>query len=178
VYLGVFVSILLFYILPKLPSFTFSPRLGWVVVIALAGVLQLAWMPVTNYYDLRRPLWEPEKQLAEDIASHYQGGAIAIPENRPSLTYTLARYQGISAENLQSQMYDPFFYFEDEDPFANWTQNRQAIAHWVNKLNIRLLVYPSRKETYNEMVMREEGLFQYLGAVHRGKLVIYKVMSQ
>ena len=178
VYLGVFVSILLFYILPKLPSFTFSSRLGWVAVIALAGVMQLAWMPVTNYYDLRRPLWEPEKQLAEDIASHYQGGAIAIPENRPSLTYTLARYQGISAENLQSQMYDPFFYFKDEDPFANWTQNRQAIADWVHKLDIRLLVYSSRKDTYNEMVTREEGLFQYLGTAYGGKILIYKVMSQ
>ncbi len=178
VYLGVFVSILLFYILPKLPSLTFSSRLGWVVIVTLAGVLQLAWKPVTNYYDLRRDLWEPEKQLAEDVAAHYQGGAIAIPENRPSLTYTLARYQGISAENLQSQMYDPFFYFEDEDPFTNWDQNRHAIADWIHKLNIRLLVFSSRKDTYNEMVMREEGLFQYVGTAYGGKILIYRVMSQ
>lgn len=119
VYIGVFVSILLLYILPKLPSRTLGLRLGWVAILTLACLMQLAWKPVTNFYDLRRPLWGPEKQLAEDIISHYQGGAIAIPENRPSLTYTLAHYQGISAENLQSQMYDPFFYFEDEDPFAN-----------------------------------------------------------
>jgi|GEM_PF-1149608 len=178
VYLGVFVSILLLYLLPKPPSRKLFLSIGWVAILALACLLQLAWKPVLNYYDIRRDLWGPEKQLAEDITSHYQGGAIAIPENRPSLTYTLARYQGISAENLQSQMYDPFFYFEDEDPFANWTQNRQAIADWVNKLNIRLLVFSSRKDIYNEMVMREEGLFQYLGTAYRGKILIYKVMSQ
>ena len=178
VYLGVFVSILLLYKLPKLYSRTLFLNLGWVSILALACLVQLAWKPVLSYYEKWEGKWISEKQLAEDIAPHYHGGAIAIPEDRPSLTYTLARYQGILAENLQSQMYDPFFYFEDEDPFANWTQNRQAIAHWVNKLNIRLLVFSSGKEIYNEMVMREEGLFQYLGTAFGGRIQIYKVMSQ
>lgn len=175
IYLGVFASILFLYQLPKLPSRTLFLSLGWVAILASAGLLQLAWKPVLSYYEERTPRWDAEKKAAEEIALHYKGGAIVIPESRPSLTYTLARYQGITAENLQSQMYDPFFYFEDDDPFANWTQNRQVIADWIDKLDVRMLVFYANRATYKEMVLREEGWFRHVGTVLDGKAVIYEV---
>lgn len=158
-YLGVFVSILLMAIATKVRSRILGLTVAWALILVIGAAMQLAWIPVLNFYEERKSLWQDELALGREIASYYQGGSIAIHETRPSLTYILARYYGVPAESFQSQMYDPFYYFEPGDPFANWQQNREAVATWLTKLDIQLLVFPKSKAHYIEMVEREPEWF-------------------
>ena len=175
-YLGVFISILLMAMATRLRSRILGLTVAWALILVIGAAMQLAWIPVLNYYEERTHLWPDEMELGSEIASFYQGGSIAVPENRPSLIYVLARYHNVSADSFQSQMYDPFFYM-DGDPFANWEQSRGVIADWLSKLDIRLLVFPDRKQNYQEMVQREPTWFEYAGSVYRGKLIVYEVVQ-
>ena len=118
-YLGIFFTLVLFYmVLPRIENRRLRVISGWIVIALVLGVSQLAWQPILSTYDNGREIWSHEKTLANDIAAKYEGGTILIPEDRPYLTYLLARDHDISGKNLQGQMYDPFAYFDVDDPFA------------------------------------------------------------
>lgn len=174
IYIGVLISILLLSELQKKVSNGFGLRMGWVLVGVVLVSVQFAWLPLLQYYGDRTFIWEEERRLGEEVASIYRGGSIAVPENRPGLTYVLAKQQGVAAESFQSQMYDPFFYSDSPDPLANWTEFRVEIAEWARKLDIRLLIFADRKETYKDMV-ELENWFRFQGTGVRGKLLFYSV---
>jgi hypothetical protein len=173
---GIFVSILLLDTLPKISSRRLWLIVGWLIILGLVGSLQLAWEPIMGYYERPKGHWTAIKQMAEEIASFYESGTVSIPEDRPLLTYALVRYQGFTAEQLQGQMYDPFFYFEDDDPFENWSNNRGAVADWLEKSNIQLIIFTMGRETYTEMINREDGWFKYLASPYEGLYQVYQVV--
>jgi hypothetical protein len=74
-------------------------------------------------------------------------------------------------------MYDPFAYFE-ADPFANWQHNKGAITDWLRRLDIRLMVFYTGKETYEEMIRLEPAWFRQLGTLYRGSVQVYEVLVQ
>ena len=73
-------------------------------------------------------------------------------------------------------MYDPFAYFEVEDPFAVWDQSRPLLENWLVKDDINLLTFYIDKKNYQEMIRREPWWFQHLATSGRGRIEIYKVM--
>lgn len=173
IYLGIFLSIAVFRYFSggDEPG---NPRRAWVAIGAVALAIQFAWIPLMGYYDGIRPLWEQEKELADQIASKYEGGNIAFPEGRSALTYALVQYHDIPARAFQSQMYDPFAYIEG-DPFQEWDQNRQAVADWFSRMDIRLLVYDIKKTDYEKLVDAEPAWFHRLGSGFRNEIKIYEV---
>jgi len=179
IYTGIFITVLLLHFLPaKLEAGrrrTAGQIFGWSVVLALAVGIQLAWKPVLNYYNERADLWTSQKLAARQVASYYDGGTIVIPSGLPGLTYTLVRFEGIPGQALQSSMYDPFFYMKTGDPFEDWESNRQEIAAWIDKLDIRLLTFDRGNRTYQEMVSREPDWFRQLAPGADGHLEIYRV---
>jgi hypothetical protein len=176
-YLGIFIVLLLFYVvLPRIENSRLGKILGWIVIVLVLGVSQLAWQPILRTYDNGRDIWSHEETLANDIASKYEGGTILIPEDRPYLTYLLVRDHGITGRNLQGQMYDPFAYFDVEDPFAVWDQSRPILERWLIKDDIRLIAFYGGKKDYEEMIRREPWWFQHLATSGRGRIEIYKVM--
>jgi hypothetical protein len=72
-------------------------------------------------------------------------------------------------------MYDPFAYIEG-DPFANWAESRQAVIGWLEREQIRLVVFHTSKETYQEMVRREPALFRFVRTVGDGAFQVYEVI--
>ncbi len=178
-YLGIFFALILFNVaLRRHKNQRIWLALGWVVFVLVLGTSQLIWQPIMRTYDNGREIWSHEKILANDIASNYEGGTILIPEDRPFLTYLLVRDHGISGRNLQGQMYDPFAYFEVDDPFAVWDESRQAIERWFVKDDIRLLAFYRGKKVYEEMIRREPWWFSHLATVHNGSVEIYKATVQ
>ena len=173
-YIGIFFAIALLYVLPRYAPRRTSMVFGWAAIIAVFGVAQLAWKPLLDYYDPLRVIWERESELADEVAVHYQGGTISIPEDRQALTYALARFHGVEGENLDGQMYDPFAYFSG-DPFANWDENRQAIRAWLIDRNITLIVFYRGKANYEQMVSREPGWFEQVGSTYGDAILIYQV---
>ena len=176
-YVGIFLIVLLLYILPKLKFRSVWLAFGWSVFIVGLVVSQWAWQPILGYYMPLNDIWSAEKQLAEDVAAQYQGGTVSIPEDRPYLTYALVQYHGISGENIDGQMYDAFAYIEG-DPFARWDERSETIRNWLDRQDIKLLVFYSGKWNYEEMIRREPGWFNYLSTVNRDTVQIYEVLSQ
>jgi hypothetical protein len=159
----------------KVRSRILGLTVAWALILVIGAAMQLAWIPVLNFYEERKPLWPEELALGREVASYYQGGSIAIHETRPSLTYVLARNYGVPAGSFQSQMYDPFYYFGTGDPFENWQQNREVVANWLTKLDIRLLVVPGFKANYFEMIRREPEWFGVQVPTQMGTYFIYEV---
>jgi hypothetical protein len=174
-YLGIFLAFILMYVLLRRIKYRrIWLGLSWMVVLLVLAVSQLAWQPIMRTYDNGREIWALEKMLANDVASNYEGGTILIPEDRPYLTYLLVRDHGISGRNLQGQMYDPFAYFEADDPFAVWEESRQAIERWLVRDDIRLLVFYRGKNTYEEMIRREPSWFSHMATLYNGAIEIYE----
>jgi len=176
-YLGIFLAIALLYLLPRLPpARPIWLGVGWVTVGAVLIISQLAWPPILGYYQPLNEVWSAEKQLANDIAEVYSDGTIAIPEDRPGLTYALVEYHGISAQHLQGEMYDPFFYFKG-DPFTDWDTSWKVVQSWLTKNDIHLLVFYGSNGNYTKMIEREPSAFRYLKTVNRGTILVYEVIN-
>ena len=178
-YLGIFFALILFnVVLRRYKNHRIWLALCWVAFILVLGISQLIWQPIMRTYDNGREIWSYEKILANDIASNYEGGTILIPEDRPFLTYLLARDHGILGKNLQGQMYDPFAYFDVKNPFTVWDESRQAIERWLVGDDIRLLAFYVDKNNYLEMIRREPWWFKHLATSGRGRIEIYKATVQ
>jgi len=173
-YVGIFLAIGALYGLPKKIPRTAGLIAGWSSTLLVFGATQLAWAPLLAYYEPLRPLWDAEMELAEQVASYYHRGTIAIPEDRQALTYGLVRFHGIEGKDLEGQMYDPFSYMEG-DPFQDWDSNRQVVWRWLRDRNITLLVFYNGKAPYEEMIRREPKWFSYEATVYRNTFEIYQV---
>ena len=163
-YLGVFISILLLYRLPNKYSGRLPLWMGWAIVLVAAATIQLAWGPLLKYYsDTTIGRWEQEVTLGRDVAAVYEGGSIAVPPGRPSMTYVLAQHHGIPADKFQSQGYDPFAYTTSSDPLADWPEFRVEIKNWLRKLDIQMIVFQGTNSGYKEMMELEPEWFHLLG---------------
>jgi hypothetical protein len=176
-YLGIFIAIGLLYVLPKERPERLSLRVGWIGVVLVLAISQIVWRPIMRTYEPLNKLFAEETKFAEEVAQLYEGGTILIPEDRQALTYALVNYHGITAENLQGQMYDPFAYFGEGDPFENWQQNRGAITDWLRRFDIRLMVFYTGKETYEAMIRLEPAWFRQLATLYWGSVQVYEVLG-
>ena len=173
-YIGLFLAIGALYVLPKHIPRTAGLIAGWSSTLLVFGATQLAWAPLLAYYEPLRPIWDAEMELAEQVASYYRRGTIAIPEDRQALTYGLVRFHSIEGKDLEGQMYDPFSYIEG-DPFQDWDSNRQVVWRWLKDRNITLLVFYKGKALYEEMIRREPKWFSYETTAYRNTVEIYQV---
>jgi hypothetical protein len=174
-FLGILLAALLFRSLRT--SWPALARIGipWVMTFMVLGASQFAWIPIWHYFEPTVAIWEREVRMGGEIADAYQGGKILIPEGDPNLTYVLVHFHGFTAHEIIGQMYDPFAYIEG-DPFANWAESRQAVIAWLEREQIRLVVFHTSKETYQEMVRREPALFRFVRTVGDGAFLIYEVI--
>jgi len=176
-YLGIFLALGLLELLPRLPpARPLWLSVGWVTVIAVLALSQIAWPQILGYYQPLNEVWSTEKQMAQEIADVYSGGAIAIPEDRPGLVYALVEYHKLSAQHLQGEMFDPFYYFTG-DPFADWGTSWPVVQNWLTKNDIRLLVFYGSKGNYTKMIERQPESFRYIKTVNRGTIQVYEVIG-
>lgn len=170
------IFLLLFYVLPKkLPVFD-KLKLNWFIFLAILVSSQIVWKPINLYMKAQgiESSNKGEREVAREIASAYSGGVILMPEDRAAITYFLAHDFKIEGKNMEGQMFDPFFYFEDKsDSFSNWGEDRKVVLDWLKRDNIRLIVLTVNKPTYLGLIEREPWLFRKLPAKN---LTLYEVM--
>ncbi len=147
----------------------------WIAVFAIILATQLTWTPVLAKYKAKTRDWEMVQKMAQWIKENYEGGRIIIPGEIPSLTYALVRFQGFKANDFLSEMYGPFFYMSDEDPFANWASHRQEVLSWLKKKDIKLILLTGNSVTYLKLVKKEPEIFEFRESEGGGKFLFYKV---
>ncbi len=162
--LGVLATIFLFYFLPKKIGKA-GTLLGTLIFLIVVGVLQLIWPSINHYY---RPPGEYKynRQSAELIASKYSGkGKIVLPSQSEFVLYFLVHDHGISGEKMTPSFYSPFYYYQGEDPFAEWDTFREEIIEWLDKEDAELIMASKTYEQHSKMFEREDELFEYLDSV-------------
>jgi hypothetical protein len=172
--------LLLLYVLPQV-----SKRLshmfrvfGWLTIFGLLAFSQLIWLPIKYFMQPISGMLQGEKVQAEIIAKAYSGGKVLMPEDHPYLTYFLAEDWKIEGKNMVGQMFDPFFYFPDENNlFNNWGDDRKEVLSWLKDENIHLLVLTKNKPSYEGLVQREPELFEVL-PVQNSSLRLYRVFPE
>lgn len=175
-FMGVLAAIFLFYTIPKLMPRFLGLILAIPLFLGLVAGSQLIW-PSLNYHiaSALKPL-ENNKKIAQVIARNFQNkGAIIIPEGWPGVTYFLVNQEKVPGDKFVSQMYDPFFYYQGEDPYQEWPEFKKEIIKWLEKQKAEIVVVPGGAHKYNQMLkLEEDHLFQL---IDKGAgLKIYKVL--
>ena len=111
VFAGILFAVLALWFGPR----RFGPRfmpVGWGLVAAALLVAQLAWIPIHTEFGPSEVEWQAIKAEGVQLGawyntSPYEGHALAVPSDRPDITYVLARYGGVEGKHLVSEMYAP-----------------------------------------------------------------------
>jgi len=130
-----------------------------------------------------RSIVEPSEKAAEVIAAEYTGeGTILLPAQAEFLTYFLVYNEEVPGEKLASSFYDPFYYYQGEDPFVEWDTFREELVAWLQKHEAELFVISEheirlgkkRVRNYSRMLeLEEDKLFELANQEHIYR--IYKV---
>jgi len=173
-FLGVSLVIFVVYLIPKyLPQFLKYPSkvLGTVIVISTLLLSQILWFSINYHYAKAMAPLPEEERFAHFVSSYYKGkGTIIIPEGKPTLTYFLIHNEKIPPGSLVSQMYNPFYYYKNGDPFQNWGQFRLKFFEWFVKQNAELVVVagdPAKLADYGNFaraIFLEENFFNLEGS--------------
>jgi hypothetical protein len=149
--------------------------LGGLVLIAALLVSQFLWLPIHKLAQDGHRRYLGEKRLAQELAGAYQGGTILIPEDRVSFVYFLVHDYHLNGENLLGQMFDPFYYWQ-EDPFLDWSQYRQEVIDWLKEFDVRLILVYQDRERYQKLINQEPEMFQFIKKVGPG-MEVYALQS-
>jgi len=161
-FLGILLFIFLLYVLPNKFKFWHKLKLGWLIWLIVLTVSMLFWKPINYYFTLAQVPWSKAIKTAKRTAQFWdKKGKIAVPENRPDYVYALVRYHGVTGEQLVGEMFDVFYYLED-DPFINWEENWPKVEEWLKKEDISLFVVPKWREDYMDMLKRQPRDFKIL----------------
>ena len=127
----------------------FAPPLGWGVIVGTIVASQLVWIPINVEFGPSEAEWQAIK--AESIqlghwynASPYAGHALAVPNDRPDITYGLARFGDVEGKHLVSEMYDPFSYLPSSYSYADHRATVDTLVEcWLADTDVKMIAIPN-----------------------------------
>ena len=150
---AVLAAIALFVLLPRVVGPWIKPA-AWGVVGAVLLVVQLAWTQILPMYDATRPVWQETLVAGRYIGdlyqqTAYQGSVLSLPNANPSLTYVLARFDGVDGQHLIGQLYDPFYYLPKGIRYGDHRQDVGTLMQcWLARTQTRLLLVDASNGNY------------------------------
>jgi hypothetical protein len=174
-YLIMVIAVALFYTLPSILKFLKNPVFTSISFVGVAGMIaisQLAWTEIYKYYEPTNATWKSVQEITVELIKPYQkNGKILIAEGNPDVTYALVHFHNIKGNDLVSQMYDPYFYYEEKElyPYANWNavnpENpdgltfRQEVLEWFKKNDIHYIITYHNRDRYLKLFELEPQIF-------------------
>lgn len=163
-FLGMFLSVLIFQIIGRKLRLFRRLYLGWIILILGLVFSQEIWQPIKSWYAYGFRKKADYEAIAKEIAVQDNGqGRILIQEDIPYMTYYLVRNFGVTGPRIEGEKYTAFAYLlpEDlEDPFKNWGKNRRFVLGWFLEKDIRLISNPGRRDMFVKLAAREPEIFQ------------------
>ncbi len=190
-FLCILFAAILFYYIPSRARFLnniVGTALASIVLLAAIGATHLVWPEIFKYYNPTQATWENVKRVSKDLLTDYKGGGILMIEGNPDITYAFVKLYGVEGKNLVSQMYDPYYYFEQNnvDPYANWNSvdplnpegmtYRDQVLYFFKKNKIKFMVTYSERDRYTKLFALEPNLAQKASGTY-GNLVTYTINS-
>lgn len=179
-FLGIVLSIFLFYVIPKIRFIRIIDKLkfNWVIFLTVLALTQSVWILIWNKYSTTEPSWQQAVKISNQIAEHYKGGGLLIMEGNPEITYALVRNNGVEGKDIVGQMFDPYFYFEEEDPYSDWGERRKIVLNWLKEYNVRTIVTYNDRERYAKLAQKEPQFVSLGATLPDTSLVIYQVKDE
>jgi hypothetical protein len=180
VFAGVLVAMLLLWWAPR----RFGKRaipVGWTALAACVVVAQLVWIPIGQVFGPTEANWTATLAASRQLGglynqTPYEGHSLAVPADRPDVTYGLARYGHVEGKHLVSEMYDPFYYLPSGYRFQDHQQVVSTLVQcWLAKTDTRLMAMPPDNQNY--MLLREinPDWFVQLGTMSETNWLVYGV---
>ena len=162
--------------LRRLPS-----RLGWGVVAVALVASQLLWLPIQDVFGNTGGAWRATMNESRQLADWYNrpgvdGHALAVPADRPDITYGLAVYGGVPGRHLVSEMYDPLAYlpagYRIEDHLPAVTAQVQC---WLTKTDTRMIAVAATDPGLQLVVQFAPASFTYVGMLGTAQWTVFAV---
>jgi hypothetical protein len=101
---------------------------------------------------------------------------MAVPSDRPDVTYGLARFGGVEGKHLVSEMYDPFAYLPSGYSYAGHQDTVDTLVEcWLAKTDVRIMAMPPSNQDYALMREHNPGWFVSLGLMSDTNWQVYGV---
>jgi hypothetical protein len=170
VFVGVLGAVVLLWWLPKRrgPS---AVRAGWAGLAACLLIAQLMWLPIWQEFAPSEAEWKVAVLEGEQLGGWYNqpayaGHGLAVPNDRPDMTYILARYGNVEGKHLVSEMYDPFAYLPAGYTYAAHAETvNTLLACWIGQTDLRMIAMPGGDPDFELMLRLNPSWFTYVGSL-------------
>jgi hypothetical protein len=137
------------------------PALGWAAIAGALVATQLLWLPVSAAFGPTESAWQQSLVDSRQLGAWYntapyQGHALAMPADRPDITYGLARFGNVEGRHLVSEMYDPFAYPGASDA---------RVGCWLFAYDIRLVAVSQSDSNLMQVVRSHPDWFVDVGTL-------------
>jgi hypothetical protein len=154
---------------------------GWTALAAGLLVAQLIWIPIGLIFSPTEANWQSTLATSRQLGAWYnqppyKGHALAVPSDRPDITYGLARFGGVEGRHLVSEMYDPLYYlpsgytYQDHQPVVS-----TLLQCWLAKTDTQLMAMPENNKDYARMRESNPSWFKQLGTMGETRWLVYGV---
>jgi Dolichyl-phosphate-mannose-protein mannosyltransferase len=158
--------------------------IGWATIAVALVAAQLLWVPIGEVFGGRsEAAWRVTVAESEQLGAWYhqpafEGHALAVPPDRPDMTYALARYANVEGKHLVSEMYGPFAYLPDGYTYADHADTvNTLLACWFHQTDTRLFAVPRGDPQYDLMLQLNPLWFTHLGTLENAGWVIEGVSA-
>jgi hypothetical protein len=157
--------------------------LAWAAVAALLLISQLSWLPIAQVFGPTENEWHAVLAASRQLGAWYntppyQGHALAVPPDRPDVTYGLARFGGVEGKHLVSEMYDPFAYLPAGYKYEEHQDTINTLLEcWLGKTDTRLMAMPPDNTNYALMREYNPTWFVELGTMDNTRWLVYGVSA-
>jgi hypothetical protein len=157
--------------------------LGWAAVVGLLLVSQLSWFPITQVFGPTENEWHATLAASRQLGAWYntppyRSHALAVPSDRPDVTYGLARFGGVDGSHLVSEMYDPFAYLPAGYKYEEHQETVNTLIEcWLAKTDTRLIAMSPDNTNYSLMREFNPTWFVQLGTMADTQWVVYGVST-
>jgi hypothetical protein len=144
---------------------------GWIVTGATLVGAQLAWLPIAEAFGPTEAPWRASMADSRQLGAWYNrppyvGHALAVPADRPDITYGLARFGGVEGKHLVSEMYDPFSYLPAGHRFADsQAAVSTLVACWLGDTDTRMIAFRNDNANYGLLLGYNPSWFVRLGSM-------------
>ncbi len=168
VFAGVLVAIVLLWWAPR----RYGRRtlaFGWGGLVVCLVAAQLLWLPIWQEFAPSEAEWHVALAESQNLGAWYNqpayaGHALAVPSDRPDLTYALARFGGVEGKHLVSEMYSPFAYLPAGYAYADHTDTVNTLLEcWFTKNDIRLIAVSRDDADLQQVLTTSPDWFTFVG---------------
>lgn len=177
---GVLLVVLLLWWAPRRYGRRAVP-ISWAAIGVAVLISQLVWIPIAQVFGPTETEWHATLAASGQLGAWYnqapyQGHALAVPPDRPDVTYALARFGGVEGKHLVSEMYDPFYYLPSDYAYADHQVTVNTLVQcWLFTTDTHLIAMPPLNPNYEQMLRYNPDWFVQLGIMNDTNWLVYAV---